>query len=139
MKSVVWCINPAQQFFIGAALHLCGIDAHIFHAELDHFEREILVQKFCTQRNSYYVLICSFYVNSAGSNLQSLCRNMHLWDIPTLDRYVQQAVGRVRRLGQRKIVKVYDYAMDWQRSDKTAMRSIPTTDMLTLRVLLPSL
>lgn len=55
------------------------------------------------------VLVCSFYVNSAGSNLQSLCRNVHLFDMPRSDRYIQQAVGCVRRLGQRRIVKVYDY------------------------------
>lgn len=41
-NSVIWCINPTLQFFLGAALHLCGIDAHVFHAEPDHFEREML-------------------------------------------------------------------------------------------------
>ncbi|KAJ9200953.1 hypothetical protein DTO032I3_4427 [Paecilomyces variotii] len=85
---------------------------HVFHAELDHCEREMLVQSFCTKPSSHHVLICSFYVNSAGSNPQNLCRNVHLWDIPTSDRYVQQAVGRVRRLGQTHIVKVYDYYLD---------------------------
>lgn len=45
-KSVIWCVNPAQHLFIGAALHLCSIDAHVFHSELDHYGLEMLVQAF---------------------------------------------------------------------------------------------
>lgn len=94
-------------------------------------KREMLMQSFCTKRYSHHVLICSYYIISAGSNLQSLCRNVHLFDIPTSDRYIQQAVARVRRLGQTHIVKVYDYYPDHSFSTRQLS--------LNLNKLIPSL
>lgn len=89
------------------------------------------IQSFCTKLYSHHVLICSDYIISAGSNLQSLCRNVHLFGIPTSDRYIQQAIGRVWRLGQTHIVKVYDYYLD--HSFNTRQLS------LNLNKLIPSL
>ncbi|KAI9035722.1 putative DNA repair helicase rad5 [Aspergillus affinis] len=108
-KSVVWCTTPAQQFFIAAALHHARIDCRVFHSELNSKERVELVRDFTTKVDECMVLICSYYVNAAGSNLQDLCRNVHLFDTPTSDPLKQQAIGRVSRVGQTRTVKIYDY------------------------------
>ncbi|RWQ94007.1 hypothetical protein C8Q69DRAFT_312507 [Paecilomyces variotii] len=84
------------------------------------------------------VLICSYYVNSAGSNLQSLCRNVHLFDIPTSDRFVQQAIGRVRRLRQRRIMKVYDYFLENSFKTRQLTLNLNKLEHRWYAVILPS-
>ena len=44
------------------------------------------------------VLICGYYVNAAGSNLQYLCRNSHQFDTPTSQALSDQGNGRVLRV-----------------------------------------
>lgn len=105
-------MNPAQQFFVGAALRLAGIDAHVYHAELDSNDREKLLHQFNNKEGSHMVLICSYYVSSAGSNMQRLCRNTHQFDIPMSESIRMQAIGRTHRLGQSRTVKVYDYVVN---------------------------
>jgi hypothetical protein len=111
-KSVVWCTTPAQQFFVAAALHYARIDCRVFHSDLNTKERVDLVRDFTTLPDECMVLVCSYYVNAAGSNLQALCRNVHLFDTPTSDPLKQQAIGRVSRVGQQRTVKIYDYLVD---------------------------
>ena len=72
-KSIVWCANPAQQFFVAAALGLARIDAEVYHAELSTTERQDLLHQFTMEQDSCMVLICSYYINSAGSNMQAQC------------------------------------------------------------------
>ena len=108
-KSIVWCCNPAQQFYVLSALKLCRIDCRTYHAELTHAERQELITDFTIKPDEATVLICSYYVNTAGSNLQHLCCNVHLFDTPTSDPFLQQAIGCVCQLGQLKMVHIYDY------------------------------
>ena len=72
-KSLIWCVNPAQQFFVAAALSLAHIDVHVYHADLSMQERQSLLHNFTSMTDSCMVLVCSYYVNSAGSNLQAMC------------------------------------------------------------------
>jgi hypothetical protein len=44
--------------------------------------------------------------------MHSACRNVHLFDVPTANSVLYHATGRVRRLGQEKWVKVYDYPLN---------------------------
>ncbi|OJZ87778.1 hypothetical protein ASPFODRAFT_32414 [Aspergillus luchuensis CBS 106.47] len=69
-KSIVWCTGPSQQMYIAAALHHAHIDCQVYHSELTVKERMELVNTFTTKPDECMVLICSYYVNSAGSNLQ---------------------------------------------------------------------
>jgi hypothetical protein len=110
-KSIIWTLNPGEQLFVAAALALCNIDVRVLHAELKSNERQEMIHEFVTKPKNAMVLVCSFYINSSGSNLQGLCRNVHLWDIPMSEALLMQAIGRVRRLGQKRIVKVYDYTV----------------------------
>jgi hypothetical protein len=108
-KSVVWCCFPAQQALVNAVLRLCNIDCRVLHAALTHEERDRLIKEFNNSPDTAMVLICSYSVNATGLNLQARCRNTHLFDYPLSEGTVQQAVGRLRRLGQRWIVKVFEY------------------------------
>lgn len=107
-KSIVWCLFPAQQVFVAAALRLVGIDAHILGSHLTNAERDELIKSFTNDKDQTMVLISSFSLNSDGLNLQSQCRNCHIFDTPRSEAVREQAISRVRRLGQNRIVKVYD-------------------------------
>ncbi|KAL3453852.1 P-loop containing nucleoside triphosphate hydrolase protein [Aspergillus insuetus] len=108
-KSVVWCSSPGQQVLIAATLSLCRITYAVNHADLTQCERDRMAQDFTTTPNGCMVLICSYYVNAAGSNLQPLCCNSHHFDIPTSESLLKQAIGRLNRCGQRRVVKIYKY------------------------------
>ncbi|KAL2801674.1 P-loop containing nucleoside triphosphate hydrolase protein [Aspergillus granulosus] len=111
-KSIVWCTTPSQQAFISAALHHCHIDNRMYHAELTTRERVDLAMDFTTKPDSCMVLVCSYYVNSAGSSLQHLCRNVHLFDTPSSEPMKEQAIGRSLRVGQTRTVKIYNYVVE---------------------------
>ncbi|KAI7968163.1 hypothetical protein EIK77_010333 [Talaromyces pinophilus] len=111
-KSVTWCGNPAQQLIAAAVLNLCGIPIGVYHADLSNSERSELVTKFNTNAKDPMVLICSYYVNSAGTNMQERCRNVHCLCLPMGYPMLHQAIGRVRRLGQKSAVKVYEYHLE---------------------------
>lgn len=97
-QSIIWCTGPSQQMYIAMALHHAHIDCHIYHSDLTAKERRELVCNFTTNPDKYMVLICSYYVNAAGSNLQYLCRNSHQFDTPTSQALSDQGNGRVLRV-----------------------------------------
>lgn len=111
-KAIIWCSTPGNHQYVAAVLALAGLDYRVFHAELDGAERQDIIEEFTTQPVDAMILVCSYYVNSAGSNLQGMCRNVHLFDVPTSEAMLNQAVGGSRRLGQLKIVKVYEYIVE---------------------------
>jgi hypothetical protein len=110
-KSIVWCSNPGQQFLAAGVLNLAGISCAVYHAELTSAQRRELLKAF-NESSDPMVLVCSYYVNSAGSNMQHQCRNVHLLCTPMGMPIAAQAIGRVRRLGQTRIVKVYEYHLE---------------------------
>lgn len=80
------------------ALHHAQIDFHIYPSDLTAKERREVVCNFTTNPDKYMVLICSYYLNAAGSNLQYLCRNSHQFDTPTSQALSDQGNGRVLRV-----------------------------------------
>jgi len=110
-KSIVWCINSVNQEFVVFALFLCKINVRVLHTKMNNFECHELIHEFTIDFEKVMVLICFYYVNFVGSNLQALCHNVHLWDIPFSKVILMQAIGRVRKLEQKKIVKIYNYTM----------------------------
>ncbi|KAK2809576.1 hypothetical protein FQN50_003629 [Emmonsiellopsis sp. PD_5] len=107
-KAIIWCLVPVQQVLVAAVLMMAGIDARIFHASLSMTERATLVQEFNNARNSCMVLVGAFAVSCVGLNLQHLCRNVVLLDRPCTESIVEQAIGRCWRLGQQRVVKIYE-------------------------------
>ncbi|KUL90693.1 hypothetical protein ZTR_00025 [Talaromyces verruculosus] len=123
-KSIVWCSNPGQQFLAAAVLDLAGICCEVYHADLTSAQRSQLIKRFTEDPKSPMVMVCSYYVNSAGCNLQPLCRNVHLLCTPMGLPIAAQAIGRVRRLGQTKIVKVYEYHLEKSFDEDLISRNI---------------
>lgn len=121
-KCIIWTLFPAQQAFVAAMLHLVGIDARIFHAHLTNLERSELIKSFNESRTEVMVLVCSYSVNSAGLNLQHMCRNVHLFETALSEAIMMQAVGRVRRIGQQRIVKIYDYRVPKSFNERQAAK-----------------
>lgn len=111
-KAVVWCNNPGQQMLVAATLNLAGLSAKVFHAHLDQNSRHELIRDFTTKPSECMVLVCSYYVNCSGLNLQAICRNVHLFDIPSSNAIAMQSMGRVIRVGQKRIIKVYEYFVE---------------------------
>jgi hypothetical protein len=128
-KAIVWCLFPAQQVFVAAALCLANIDAQVFHAGLTPTERANLVREFNESKDTCMVLVCSYSVNSSGLNLQHLCRNVHLFDTPISEAIKRQAIGRTWRLGQVDFVLVYDYnvpdSFNTRQVSNAAEKAIP--------------
>src|SRR5438034_5585873 len=91
------------------ALALCNIDVHVLHTELKFNECQKMIHEFVIKSKNVMVLICSFYINFSEFNLQNLCCNVHLWDIPMSEALLMQAIGHVRYLSQKCIVKIYNY------------------------------
>lgn len=53
----------------------------------------------------------TYSTSSAGLNLRKQCQNAHLFSPPT-SHVVNQAISRVCRLGQTKIILIYEYLTD---------------------------
>src|SRR6266516_2195533 len=55
------------------------------------------------------ILICFYYVNSTENNLQTLCKNCHLFNISHADFILMQMIEHFRQFNQIKIIKIYKY------------------------------
>ncbi|GMG25245.1 unnamed protein product [Aspergillus oryzae] len=110
-KAMVWTQFPAEQIYVAAILKEANIDAEVFHAGLTRDERMNLVERFTQKHDECMVLICAYNVNAAGMNLQNLCRNVHILTMGLSKSVVNQAIGRVSRLGQERMTFVYEYRL----------------------------
>lgn len=108
-KSCIWVMFPAEQVYLAAALHEVGIDFGVLHGGLDPADRAEMITAFTTRATDCMVLLCSYSVDSSGLNLQAFCRNVHLFSPPTSRSVIEQAIGRVQRIGQTRVVLVYEY------------------------------
>ena len=122
-KAIIWTQFPAEQVYLAATLQEIKIDAQVFHAALTSHERSVLVDQFTRDPLSCTVLICSYNVNAAGLNLQNLCRNVHLFSPAMSKSIVDQAIGRVCCIGQRRPVLVYEYNLESRFTSMLAMRN----------------
>jgi SNF2 family DNA or RNA helicase len=108
-KAIVWCAFPATQAYVAACLLEGGIDTRVFHSGLTNSDRHVLVDQFTKETITCMVLVCSLSVNAHGLNLHALCSICHLFDLAFSDSVRDQAIGRLRRLGQQNIVQVFEY------------------------------
>lgn len=122
-KAIIWTQFPAEQVYVAATLHEAKIDAQVFHAGLSAHDRSVLVDRFTREPNSCKVLVCSYNVNSAGLNLQNLCRNVHLFSPGMSKSITDQAIGRVCRIGQSRMVLVYEYQLRNRFTSMLLMRN----------------
>lgn len=111
-KATVWCSFHAVQVLVATALAEAGISAGILYADQDTAERENLLDNFNLFADRCMVLICTYGINLTGVNLQAMCRNVHLFDAAMSQSVVDQAIGRVCRLGQSRTTLIYEYKLD---------------------------
>ncbi|EKG15023.1 SNF2-related protein [Macrophomina phaseolina MS6] len=105
-KVVVWCTLPAQQLIIEKFLREAGIDARAYHAGLNLDERTRLTKSFNTS-DGVVVLIGGYFMSVTGSNWQFFCGDAIMFDEAPSKGVDDQALGRIRRVGQRSYVRVY--------------------------------
>ena len=111
-KALIWVTFPTQQILICKLLRLMGIRTDLLIRDRVGYQaRREIINSFQHDNGpeGIQVLIGTYALGSAGINLQNLCRNVHLFDPPGSDAIGIQAVGRVRRIGQLREVKVFEY------------------------------
>jgi hypothetical protein len=81
-------------------------------------------------RVAWFLFVCNYSLNSAGLNLQHLCRNFRFFSAALSKSVVDRAIERVARLGQEHIVFVYEYRLrnsfDMELADRSKVKAIPT-------------
>ncbi|GAM35723.1 DNA repair helicase [Talaromyces pinophilus] len=143
-KAIVWCAFPATQVFVCAALREAQIDAYIHvgtaisielllkgdkwsasktRDEMQAKHGSDLIETFNTKPDECMVLVCLYGVGASGLNLQSMCRNVHLFDAARSQAAVDHAIGRICRLGQSHSVLVHEYRLKKSFHDEMILRN----------------
>ncbi|KAI7972526.1 hypothetical protein EIK77_008989 [Talaromyces pinophilus] len=143
-KAIVWCAFPATQVFVCAALREAQIDAYIHvgtaisielllkrdkwsasktRDEMQAKHGSDLIETFNTKPDECMVLVCLYGVGASGLNLQSMCRNVHLFDTARSQAAVDHAIGRTCRLGQSRSVLVHEYRLKKSFHDEMILRN----------------
>ena len=91
--------------FLGRELAKRGVEPVMFHGGLSTTEKDAAVEKF--RKNSLVLL--STEAGGEGRNLQ-FSRNVVNYDLPWNPMRLEQRIGRVHRLGQKRDVFVYNLA-----------------------------
>ncbi|PYH93712.1 hypothetical protein BO71DRAFT_354844, partial [Aspergillus ellipticus CBS 707.79] len=108
-KSIIWTQFPGEELYVLATLQEAGFDAEMIHSGLTARERADIITRFTEKPKECMILVMSFQLNSTGLNLQRFCRNVHFFGVPLSRAQGEQAVGRSWRLGQEKVVHVFEY------------------------------
>jgi len=93
--------------YIHRELSEMGIACSVFHGGLSMPEKELAVERF---RRKAQVFISS-EAGGEGRNLQ-FCRNVVNYDLPWNPMRVEQRIGRVHRLGQKRDIYVYNFTTE---------------------------
>jgi hypothetical protein len=100
-KLLVWVGAPLEQKLLEDFLLPFHIDVQSIHSGMSTKRRQVVVDLFHNDENSPAVLICTYLINSFGLNLHGNCRNTLLFSPAPSQPVEQQAIGRIRRIGQR--------------------------------------
>lgn len=91
---------------------LLGINVKSLHADLNPNERSELVTDFQTNENGVQILLLNFMIGVSGLNMQRWCRNVLFFEGPPNVQIERQAIGRVRRIGQKRWVRVIRFLVE---------------------------
>ncbi|KAH8746169.1 P-loop containing nucleoside triphosphate hydrolase protein [Hyaloscypha sp. PMI_1271] len=106
-KLTMWSSLPANQVLLHAILEALNIGHATFTADLDRSERDEEVRQF-TENESCMVWNGGYYVGSYGLDLQPQAHHSCEWDGPPTKAHKDQAIGRLRRFGQRFNVEHFE-------------------------------
>jgi len=82
-----------------------AIRASVFHENLSIIERDRAAAYFADEEDGAQVLICS-EIGSEGRNFQ-FSHNLVLFDLPLNPDLLEQRIGRLDRIGQKKIIQIH--------------------------------
>ena len=120
----MFCIYPATLALIVAVLRVVQLPVLLIAASQTATERKAAIDKFATD-DKFKILVTTYASGGTGLNLQQACFNIHLLEHPWNDGTTQQAIGRVRRLGNKaKKVNVYQYFTEGGFDDDRIMSAI---------------
>jgi hypothetical protein len=123
-KAILWVQYPVEQKLLVAVLDCLNIRARALLASLTPRQRSRLIDDFnLPTLDSVQVLVCSYKVSITGHNMQGACRYVHLVDPAPTESTMHQVIGRVQRLGQRKMVHVTQYMTPETHNTTTTIRS----------------
>jgi len=89
-----------------------GISAGVYHGSLSPDGKDAVVRDF---RENLSVLL-STEAGGEGRNLQ-FCRTLVNYDLPYNPAKIEQRVGRIHRIGQKKPVSIYNFAAEGTLED----------------------
>ena len=105
-KFLIFCEYIATQNYIFDCLTDAGLDVEIFNGTMDPSQKKEAVNNF---KNNVQILI-STGAGGEGQNLQ-FCSNIVNYDLPWNPMNVEQRIGRVHRIGQKRDVQIHNYAV----------------------------
>lgn len=105
-KTLIFTDYLASMRALNATLTASGFETTLFHGGLSAYERIEAVREF---RNSAQVMI-SLRSGGEGHNLQ-FCRQMINFDLPWNPMIIEQRIGRIHRLGQKRKVRIFNLSV----------------------------
>lgn len=93
--------------YLERSLTARGVKVSVFHGGLSASEKELAIDRF---RRQSQVLI-STEAGGEGRNLQ-FCRTIVNYDLPWNPMRVEQRIGRIHRLGQKRDIYIYNFTTD---------------------------
>ncbi len=106
-KFLIFTEYYVTQDYLARVLTENGYSVTLFNGKMNLIERAESVEKF---RNQSQIMI-STTAGGEGQNFQ-FCHNVVNYDLPWNPMRVEQRVGRVHRIGQKKDVNIYNYAYE---------------------------
>jgi len=106
-KVIVFTQFLATLRYLYRSLSARGVRCSLFHGGLSAVEKEVAIDRF---RRQAQVLI-STEAGGEGRNLQ-FCRTIVNYDLPWNPMKVEQRIGRVHRLGQKRDIYIYNFTTE---------------------------
>jgi len=104
-KILVFTQFRRTQEYLAERLRREGVDPAIFHGSLSVAEKDRAVEDF---RGSRRILL-STEAGGEGRNLQ-FCRVLVNFDLPWNPMRIEQRIGRIHRLGQKRDTRIYNFS-----------------------------
>jgi ATP-dependent helicase HepA len=82
-----------------------GIDCPVFHEDMTLIERDRAAAYFADSDEGAPLLLCS-EIGSEGRNFQ-FCHRLICWDLPDHPDVLEQRIGRLDRIGQKKNIEIH--------------------------------
>jgi ATP-dependent helicase HepA len=82
-----------------------GIRSSVFHRHMDLIDRDRAAAYFAGTESSAQILVCS-EIGSEGRNFQ-FCHHLVLFDLPLNPDLLEQRIGRLDRIGQKRTIQIH--------------------------------